>query len=153
MSLSQDYIFAGEPWLDYEDKQLTKEYTIDQLKLMEIAKIHKRMPGGIVSRLKKLNLISMRQHTRGYSEYKDSELYKEICKTNEDKKKNPHNKPDMNKINKLILETLPKLPASDSESDCASVSKKSLSEITELNKKVDKILEIMNALYEFESSQ
>jgi hypothetical protein len=152
MSLSQEYTFAGEPWLDYEDKQLSKEYTTDKLTLMQIAKIHKRMPGGIVSRLKKLNLISMRQHTRGYSEYQSSELYKEICKNNDENRKNPRNKRDMNKINNLILETLPKLPASDSESDTASVSL-IRNDLIELNKKVDKILEIMNALYEFESSQ
>lgn len=154
-SLSEEYTFAGEAWLEYEDKQLIQEYTVDNLPLMEISKIHKRLPGGIVSRLRKLNLVAIRSQTRGYLEYQQSELYKEICRNNGGSKRSR-----MKKINNLIHETLPPLPLSDTDSDCKSVSKRSLSEISllkkdisEINKKVDKILELMNALYDFESGQ
>lgn len=68
---------AGKPWNLSEESQLIKEYTIDKLSLMEMSKIHKRMPRGIISRLRKLNLIYMEHMVRGYSEFKQSDLFTE----------------------------------------------------------------------------
>ena len=68
---------AGKPWNLSEESQLIKEYTIDKLSLMEMSKIHKRMPRGIISRLRKLNLNYMEHMVRGYSEFKQSDLFKE----------------------------------------------------------------------------
>ena len=78
----KEYNLVGQPWENNEDKQLIKEYNIDQLSLLEICKIHKRLPGGIISRLMRLNIIDMRNKARGYSEYQQSDLYKERCKKN-----------------------------------------------------------------------
>ena len=82
---SQEYTLAGEPWYKKEDNQLIKEYTIDKIPLLELCKLHKRMPGGIISRLKRLNLIDGRVKARGYLEYQKSDLYKEISKNKEEK--------------------------------------------------------------------
>jgi hypothetical protein len=76
---NQDEIkLTGKPWTYEEDQQLIKEYTDDKLNLLEICEIHKRRPGVIINRLKQLDLIDVRQNTRGYSEYLKSDLYKEL---------------------------------------------------------------------------
>jgi hypothetical protein len=67
---------AGKSWASQEDEQLIKEYTIDKLGLLRLCEIHKRNPGGITSRLKRLNLINIRQNARGYEEFMNSALYK-----------------------------------------------------------------------------
>ena len=78
MENQDDFKYAGTPWGFEEDQLLIKEYTVDNLNLLKICEIHKRKPGGIISRLKQLNLIDIRQNTRGYSEYLKSDLYKEL---------------------------------------------------------------------------
>ena len=144
--LSDEYTFAGESWLDYEDNQLIKEYKTEEKSLMEISKIHKRMPGGIVTRLKTLGLITVRSHTRGYIEYQRSDLYKEIVRNNAGKKGKKqevkqNNDKELTRKSNLILETI-------TTSHISTIR----NEISVLNKKVDKVLVMMNALYEFESS-
>jgi len=76
MDNDDDFKLAGKPWSNEEDQQLINEYTVDKLNVLEICEIHKRKPGGITSRLKRLNLIDIRQNARGYSEYLESDLYK-----------------------------------------------------------------------------
>ena len=76
---------AGKPWNLSEESQLIKEYTIDKLNLMELSKLHMRMPGGITSRLKKLNLVQMKHMTRGYLEYQQSDLFKDTKKEKKEK--------------------------------------------------------------------
>ena len=79
MENQEDFKLAGKPWSHEEDEQLIKEYTVNKINLLEICEIHKRKPGGITSRLKRLKLIDMKQNARGYSEYLESDLYKELC--------------------------------------------------------------------------
>jgi hypothetical protein len=79
---------AGESWTEIEEKQLNKLYNEDKLNIMEIAKIHCRAPGGILSRLKKMNIINLRKNARGYSEYFKSDLYKQLVENNKQKYKN-----------------------------------------------------------------
>jgi hypothetical protein len=74
------YTNSGQPWYDSEEDQLKKEYNEDNLDINEIGKIHKRTPGGIGSRLCILGIIENRVSARGYSQYKNSDLYREICK-------------------------------------------------------------------------
>jgi ribonuclease HI len=90
---------AGKPWDKNEESQLIKEYTIDKLTLMELSKLHKRMPGGIRSRLKKLELVPMKHMARGYSEYQQSDLFKDM--KIEKKEKLINNEKIEQKINKL----------------------------------------------------
>ena len=76
---------AGKPWSYTEELQLIQEYSIQQMNLMNICKIHERFPGGITSRLIKLGIIDERKSVRGYSEYLKSDLRKEIKKENQEK--------------------------------------------------------------------
>ena len=77
--MSEIFSRCGQPWTAEEDAQLVDEYMNTSLKLMEIAVIHKRNPGGISSRLKHKNIIRDRKDVRGYEEYRGSELYTEAC--------------------------------------------------------------------------
>lgn len=81
------YTNSGKPWFDKEEEQIKKEYNENNLDINEIGKIHKRTPGGIGSRLCILGVIEHRVSARGYSEYKTSDLYKEICEKGPYKKK------------------------------------------------------------------
>ena len=161
MQLSNEYIHAGNAWNKDEDFQLIKEYNVDKLKLLEISKIHKRMPGGISSRLVSLKLADMRCNIRGYIEYQQSDLYKEIVKNNI--------KNNTEKTHKKIIDDTEIIKATiDIKNEHGSKEqftprqkyrlelKQVPSEITEIKKdiqeikeNVNKILELMNAVYEF----
>ena len=80
------YTNSGQSWSDQEEEQLKNEYIEQKLDINEIGKIHKRTPGGIGSRLCILGVIEHRLSARGYSEYKNSDLYKEICEKGPPKK-------------------------------------------------------------------
>jgi len=86
------YTNSGQLWSSQEEKQIKKEYNEDNLDINEIGKIHKRTPGGIGSRLCILGVIEHRVSARGYSEYKNSDLYKEICEKGPYKRKKPKEK-------------------------------------------------------------
>jgi hypothetical protein len=81
-------------WTQVEDEQLNKLYNIELLDIIEISKIHNRTPGGIISRLIKNNYITDKTCARGYLDYINSNLYKEICNKNN----------DIEKMKKEILE-------------------------------------------------
>jgi hypothetical protein len=49
---------SGRSWDQKEELQLKKMYIDDNLSIESIAQIHNRTPGGIVARLKKLNLLN-----------------------------------------------------------------------------------------------
>ena len=84
MERLEEYTRKGQPWDISEDNKLRKEYISDKLTLLQICDIHKRMPGGIIQRLKKLNIIHEKIKTRGYSEYKENNIFKEINKNNKE---------------------------------------------------------------------
>lgn len=73
---------AGEPWYQEEDNQLNQLYNVELLNIMEISKIRNRAPGGIISRLCKHNYIPNRISARGYLEYQNSDMYKQIVLKN-----------------------------------------------------------------------
>lgn len=73
---------TGEPWYQDEDDQLNDLYNHKMLTILEIAKIHNRAPGGIISSLLRNNYIPNRVSARGYLEYKNSDLYKQIVSRN-----------------------------------------------------------------------
>lgn len=151
MDIPEEYNLAGKPWEKCEDQQLIKEYTIDTLNLMDISRIHKRMPGGIVSRLIFHKLIVLRSQARGYTEYQQSDLYKEICKHKEDsrlKRNTKYINPDNTGVSLTDRQTT-RLQIKQIPSDIIQLK----DDIKEIKKNVSKILEIMNALYEFESTQ
>ena len=160
MEIPIEYNLAGKSWEKKEDDQLIKEYNIDRLNLLDICKIHKRMPGGIVSRLKRLNLVDINYKIRGYKDYQHSDIYKKICKYRAE------NKLDIKAENKnvclisedntdIILNNIDdmyrptaRLYRKQMSSDIIQLKK----DVKEIKESVSKILELMNAVYEFENS-
>ena len=68
-------------WDENELQQMRAEYETKEMNISEIADIHRRTPGSISYKLKALNLIPHYTLSRGYSNYKNSALYKEIVET------------------------------------------------------------------------
>ena len=100
-----------DPWTVQEDQQLNKLYNEEQLDIIAISKINNRAPGGIISRLREKKYITTRQSARGYTTYKNSDLYKEIVKNSiikkiekrENKLKLEDNKKPTSTVKKMVL--------------------------------------------------
>jgi hypothetical protein len=94
---SRDYYTRQyEPWDDTEYTQLRDEYENQKLTISEIGDLHKRTPGCFSNKLIELNIIKQRVDARGYIEYTQSALYKDLItnghiQNNTDK---PIKKPD-----------------------------------------------------------
>lgn len=114
-----DFTNIGKLWELSDDEQLIKLYNEDQKDILQIAAIFKRAPGGISSRLKKLNIIEDNKSARGYEDYKNSDLYKEACQLSRNRHKDKTNieieisKDDIiksfNKVNKNMITLQKKL--------------------------------------------
>ena len=76
------YTNSKNEWNDEESNQLIKEYIHENLTIIQIGDIHKRTPGYIGYKLKKLGIITNNTMARGYDEYKKSALYNEIVSSN-----------------------------------------------------------------------
>jgi len=100
----KEYINVGAPWTPQETADLIKEYNENKLSLLEICRLHKRSPSGIISRLRKYNISNSTKDIRGYSEFKVSDLNKEILSKNT----NPtYVKGEVNLVNGNILKREP----------------------------------------------
>lgn len=65
------------------EKNIKNMYVDENKNIIEIGESLSLTPGTVASRLVKLKLIEEKQQAIGYSEYKDSELYKQICSQNQ----------------------------------------------------------------------
>jgi predicted GIY-YIG superfamily endonuclease len=68
------------------NNQIKNMYTVENKNIIEIGEILNITPGTVACRLVKLKIIEDRKEARFYDEYKESELYKQICSKNESKK-------------------------------------------------------------------
>jgi hypothetical protein len=76
------YDRKNESWDEKEDKSIRLRYEIKGMTISQIADIHRRTPGSISYKLRSLGIIEHNTLARGYLEYKNSDLYKEIVNTN-----------------------------------------------------------------------
>ena len=134
---------AGEPWYQEEDNQLNQLYNVEQLDIMQISKIHNRAPGGIISRLCKHNYIQNRISARGYLEYQNSDMYKQIVLKN--KENNIQFQKENVKKKENILITIDKNDYLELKADIEGMK----NEITELKKTIQDFVEIMKEMYDF----
>jgi hypothetical protein len=67
----------GKPWSKDEDTKLIYEYDVKKYDILKMCNLHKRMPGGIISRLRHHKLIIETTDARGYDEWVKSKLYNE----------------------------------------------------------------------------
>ena len=140
------YTNSGQPWSSQEEDQIKKEYNEDKLDINEIGKIHKRTPGGIGSRLCILGVIEHRLSARGYSEYKNSDLYKEICEKGSPKKEKKPKEPKEKKVKTSITES--NVLISIKQSDYYEL-KEELSDVKEQLSEIKNMIKNL-AIYDFD---
>jgi hypothetical protein len=141
------YTNSGQPWYDSEEDQLKKEYNEDNLDINEIGKIHKRTPGGISARLRLLGIIDKSISSRGYSEYINSDLYKEICKKRKKEKQPKEPKePKEKKIRTKVTESNVLISIKQSDYDNL------IEEIYEVKNELNEIKNMIRklAIYDFD---
>jgi polyhydroxyalkanoate synthesis regulator phasin len=80
MNTVEYYNRQKELWSDTELQEIRTEYQDKEMTISEMGNIHRRTPGSISYKLKNLGLITNNNQARGYDEYKNSDLYKEIVK-------------------------------------------------------------------------
>jgi len=80
MNSVEYYNRQKESWSDSELQEIRTEYQTKEMTITEMGNIHRRTPGSISYKLKNLGLITNNNQARGYDEYKNSDLYKEIVK-------------------------------------------------------------------------
>lgn len=62
--------------------EIKNMYVVENKNIIEIGEILNITPGTIACRLLKLKIIKDKQDARCYNEYKDSDMYKQICSKN-----------------------------------------------------------------------
>ena len=91
MNPASYYDRSKVPWSIEEATELTQDYNIDMMDIIQCADKHKRTPGSIACKLKSLGASASSFQCRGYLEYKKSALYTEVVaaykKDKEDKAK------------------------------------------------------------------
>ena len=80
MNTVEYYNRQKESWSDSEVQEIRTEYQTKEMTISEMGNIHRRTPGSISYKLKNLGLITNTNQARGYDEYKNTDLYKEIVK-------------------------------------------------------------------------
>jgi hypothetical protein len=74
-----EYINAGAPWTTEETELLIERYSDKMFDLMTISALHKRTPNSIICKLRKLDIEKDQASVRGFSDYKSSDLFKEVA--------------------------------------------------------------------------
>jgi len=131
-----DYYFRQkELCTDTELKDIKVAY-LGGFDIIKIADMHYRTPGSIAYKLKTAGLVDNHTLARGYNEYKNGELYKEIVGTGKlfQKKDKPKSNVDIIQMSIPIKEIV-----------------ELKSEVESLKKDMKEMLRIINLIYEFES--
>ena len=139
-----------------EIEDIRNQYEEKEMTISQIADIHHRTPGSISYKLQSLGIISHNKFSRGYINYKNSILYKQIVETSKnndaEKKLIKEAKLKLKAENKLKLNAETKLKT---ETFQVSTPFREIiemrKEIADLKKDVKEMLHLMNALYDFES--
>lgn len=148
---SADYYDRSKlKWTDEEAAQIRKEYETDEMNIIQIADIHKRTPGCIAAKLKADGVVISHTLTRGFEEYKASDLFKEICveyRLREDERKEKKKEREA-----ALLAQVKQASSSNSNLTIQSELIAMKKELLELKRDVKKVLEYMTSLWEFETA-
>lgn len=126
------YNRSKEIWDNMELNKLQTEYTTNNMSVIEIADIHKRTPGSIAFKIKKLGIVNNHMETRGYDTYRNSDLYKEIIS---------------NEINKPF-DTKHTIKVKRKVNEIQQIQR----DLMILKNGLAEVLRLMHAIYEFENS-
>ena len=140
MNSLEYYNRQKESWSDDENKEIRTEYETKEMTISQMGDIHHRTPGSISYKLKSLGIIAHNNQARGYDEYKNSNLYKEIA----EKGKISDSEKKIKRFSQFETITLPPQ---------ININFKQLvdlqSDVESLKKDVKEILRLMNAIYGF----
>ena len=141
------------PYTEEDINNIKNDYTIKNMNIIEIGNKYKRTPGQIAYQLGKYNIIKYYEEARGYDEYKVSSLYKEI-KDIESVKKKERNDNKLEKQEKKVIKAKTKddklVKYCDDINLINNKIDKLSSEINEMKVGINKILELINLMYDFE---
>lgn len=144
MNRLEYYDRQKEDWLEDELQALRSRYDNQELTISQIGDLHRRTPGAMASKLKSIGVIPIMWQARGYAEYKNSNLYKEIVESGEAKRTASKEK----KAAKIKTKE-ENAPVSTPFREIIELR----NDINILKQDVKEMLRLMNALYDFESSQ
>lgn len=105
------YYNTSKSWYPEEDAKLRNEHKYTNIPILKLAHIHRRTPGNIMRRMKKLNIIKHINEVHGYENYRNSDLYYVL---NEDK-------PNKQNQEKQINPRLETIQEADEELDYISL--------------------------------
>ncbi len=138
MNSLEYYNRQKEDWGQEEIDIIRDEYVRKELTICQMANIHRRTPGSIAYKLKKIGVIEGMFVARGYTEYKQSRLYNEI------KEKATAEKNDKAAKKEYIKDYT-------SLKDLTTEVQELKKEVSSLKKDVKEVLRLINALYDFET--
>ena len=142
------YTRQKESWSEDELQQVRSEYQEKHLTISQMADLHRRTPGSISYKLKNLGIIAANTEARGYTEYRNSALYKEIVQSGKraDTTKRKE-KLENTKQSKLQL-TSPLIQTDGLSRELLTMK----NDIASLKNDVREILRLIHSIYEFEST-
>lgn len=146
MNKLEYYNRQKEDWSDKELEDLKNEYETKEMTISQIGDIHKRTPGAISYRLKHLNIIENNMLARGYIEYKNSNLYKEIVTTGKKSDTVKKTQKEVKVKDKDKIETRVILTTAKEISDMRN-------EIESLKKDIKEVLHLIHSIYDFETQE
>lgn len=140
---------TGKKWCIEEDQQLITEYN-EGNDIIEIAKIHKRLPNGIATRLVSLNVIEDKINAKGYTTYKNSEYYQNYLIS--EKRKDYQEKIKSNKCKKLENEKQlqNEKPIINNYLEISQDISNIKNELKEIKSSMIELKEMLKAIYEFD---
>lgn len=134
MTSQNVFLNKGKKWIREEDNQLKSQYVNQNMNILDIAKIHQRTVGGIISRLKTIEVLSpflqpeeYFSSVRGYAEY----IADEEFRTQEKEYK---------KEKKIIIQD------NEQQREIDIIKQ----DIANIKKDVKEILHLLHSIYEFE---
>lgn len=150
--MEEDLQFShtGKKWSIEEDQQLISEYNAGN-DIVEISRIHKRLPNGIATRLVSLNIIADKTNARGYTTYKESEYYKNYLIS--EKRKGYQEKIASNKCKKIENKKEPETKQTTNnvlEIELSHDISDIKNELKEIKTCISELKEMLKAIYDFE---
>lgn len=137
---------ASKPWTNEDSQKLVELYNNQNKNIQELGEIFIRTPGSIAAKLTHLKIVSARQYARGYDEYINSGLYKEVCTFYKTQKKEKVKKTTKKSEEPIIVSNSENLEVKEMKLEIKEMKL----EIKELKGLIKNLSSMIEAVYEFE---
>ena len=98
------YSNTNKSWYPDEDAKLINAYKYKPYTIVQLAHIHKRTPGNVMRRLKKLRIVKYTTEIRGYESYRNSDLFYVLNPQEQSKQEENNQSPNLEPIIEEIEE-------------------------------------------------